>query len=50
IRTNLFRFLTAFQALLREQAYLWIDQICIHQSNLLERSHQDHLMGRIYTA
>jgi heterokaryon incompatibility protein (HET) len=28
--------------------YLWIDSICIDQSNLLERSEQVELMGEIY--
>ncbi|PVH99482.1 heterokaryon incompatibility, partial [Periconia macrospinosa] len=28
--------------------YLWIDQICIDQSNLQERSQQVSLMGEIY--
>jgi hypothetical protein len=28
--------------------WFWIDQICINQENLKERSHQVRLMGRIY--
>jgi hypothetical protein len=28
---------------------LWIDAICINQSNVLERNHQVHLMGKIYS-
>lgn len=29
--------------------YLWIDQVCIDQSNLAERSQQVRLMGEVYT-
>ncbi|KAF2429725.1 hypothetical protein EJ08DRAFT_564945, partial [Tothia fuscella] len=29
-------------------AYLWIDQICIDQTNVLERNHQVKAMGDIY--
>lgn len=29
---------------------LWIDQICIDQSNYVEKSHQVQLMGRIYSS
>lgn len=32
------------------QAWCWIDQICIDQSNLAERSSQVSLMGRIYSS
>lgn len=31
-----------------EPRYLWIDQICIRQDDLAEKSHQIPLMGRIY--
>lgn len=30
--------------------YLWIDQICIDQDDMNERSHQVKLMGQIYTS
>ncbi len=30
------------------EAFLWVDAICIDQSNILERSHQVALMGDIY--
>ncbi|KAH7089739.1 heterokaryon incompatibility protein-domain-containing protein [Paraphoma chrysanthemicola] len=49
VRENLFRFLNAFRPLSSEQTYIWIEQICIDQSNVLERNHQVHLMGRIYS-
>ena len=29
--------------------YLWIDQICIDQDDMIERGHQVKLMGQIYT-
>ncbi|KAK0516796.1 hypothetical protein JMJ35_001399 [Cladonia borealis] len=31
-----------------ETEYLWIDQICIDQSNIKERNHQVKIMGNIY--
>ncbi|KAH6642532.1 heterokaryon incompatibility protein-domain-containing protein [Boeremia exigua] len=48
VRENLFHFLQTFR---REQeaTYLWIDQICIAQSNVKERNHQVNLMSRIYS-
>lgn len=38
--------------LLREIEYplMWIDAICINQDNVLEKSHQVNMMGRIFTA
>jgi hypothetical protein len=44
IRANLFEFLSTYQ----EDVYLWIDQICIDQSNYQERNHQVSLMSMIY--
>jgi hypothetical protein len=32
-----------------ESYYFWIDQICINQSDTLERNHQVRLMSEIYT-
>lgn len=45
IRINLLNFLSTHKA----DEYLWIDQICIDQSNDEERSHQVKLMGDIYS-
>jgi hypothetical protein len=44
IRQNLHNFLSLY----RDEGYLWIDQICIDQTNVLERNHQVALMSRIY--
>ncbi|KAM0501043.1 hypothetical protein ACHAP8_004770 [Fusarium lateritium] len=33
-----------------EDRYLWVDSICINQSNVCERTHQVGLMRQIYTA
>jgi hypothetical protein len=49
VRANLFSFLLEYQAGLSSDTYIWIDQISIDQSNVLERHHQVHLMGRIYS-
>lgn len=64
IRENLWHYLSAYEALDWETpkhhcpegfefgnlkvSFLWIDQICIDQSQMTERSHQVHLMGDIY--
>jgi hypothetical protein len=45
IRTNLLNFLNTYQT----EEYIWIDQICIDQSNIQERSHQVELMHKIYS-
>ncbi|KAK0729451.1 heterokaryon incompatibility protein-domain-containing protein [Lasiosphaeris hirsuta] len=47
VTTNLY---TALLGLVQHtlSAYIWIDQICIDQSNLQERQAQVLLMGRIY--
>ncbi|KAF2008771.1 HET-domain-containing protein [Aaosphaeria arxii CBS 175.79] len=44
ILPNLFAFLEHYQS----SAYIWIDQICINQSNHQERNHQVSLMCKIY--
>ena len=50
IRENLFDFLKAFGAsyIGQQEHYLWIDQLCIDQSNKDERGHQVQMMGDIY--
>ncbi|KAH6629704.1 heterokaryon incompatibility protein-domain-containing protein [Boeremia exigua] len=44
---NLFSFLETYR-LETQDEYLWIDQICIAQSNTEERNHQVALMSQIY--
>ncbi|KAF1926644.1 HET-domain-containing protein [Didymella exigua CBS 183.55] len=44
IRANLHAFLQGFTA----RAYIWIDQICIDQSNPEEKNHQVRMMAQIY--
>lgn len=64
IRQNLWYFLSVYEALDQgdsrhhvpnglecgalKASFLWIDQICIDQSQVAERSHQVHLMDEIY--
>lgn len=50
IRDNLFDFLKAFGArdIGQQSHYLWIDQLCINQSNKNERGHQVEMMKDIY--
>ncbi|KAI4660166.1 uncharacterized protein J4E79_005971 [Alternaria viburni] len=50
IRENLFDFLKAFGAsdIGQQKHYLWIDQLCIDQSNDNERGHQVQMMRNIY--
>jgi hypothetical protein len=50
IRENLFDFLNAYGASEtgQESHRLWIDQLCIDQSNDSERGHQVKMMGDIY--
>ena len=45
VRKGLCRFLQAFEG----DEYLWIDQLCIDQSNVIERNHQVGLMSSIYS-
>jgi heterokaryon incompatibility protein (HET) len=47
VRQNLFDFLNS--TAVKNEEYWWIDQICIDQSNLQERSSQVSVMGDIYS-
>lgn len=47
IRLNLYHFLQVFQAK-HQNEWLWVDQICINQSNNRERNAQVQLMAEIY--
>ncbi|KAK7212619.1 hypothetical protein V2G26_019797 [Clonostachys chloroleuca] len=48
IRENLWYFL--WQGRIPDQCqYLWIDALCINQEDAVEKSHQVHLMGKIYS-
>ena len=47
VAKNLYQLLTEL-ATRRYSGCLWIDALCIDQSNLLERNHQVALMGTIY--
>jgi hypothetical protein len=50
VRQNLWDFLVRMQqAEMRYRVPLWIDAICIDQSEITERNHQVSLMGEIYT-
>jgi hypothetical protein len=49
IRGNLFYFLNEYRRLDGSDGYLWIDQICIDQLNILERNHQVQFMSYIYS-
>jgi hypothetical protein len=48
VRQNLFDFLAQCRSK-RYMGYLWIDALCIDQSNIQERNHQVALMGRVYS-
>lgn len=48
IQSNLYRCLLNLRRE-KEVDYLWIDQICIDQSNTIERNHQVQLMSLIYS-
>ena len=48
IRPNLFNFLSDARTRFTEKQ-LWIDALCIDQSNILERNHQVQQMGDIYS-
>jgi len=45
---NLFSFLEVIQELPERTDLIWIDQLCIDQTNVLERNHQVQVMGQIY--
>jgi hypothetical protein len=47
VRDNLFGFLDIARRLFPME-FLWVDAICIDQSNLAERGHQVERMGRVY--
>ena len=49
VRENLFSFLFTFHDQAPNDKWLWIDQICIDQSNTQERNHQVHIMSKIYS-
>lgn len=44
VRQNLYNILTAYHV----PEYMWIDQICIDQDDMRERSHQVNMMSEIY--
>ncbi|KAJ8106124.1 hypothetical protein OPT61_g9749 [Boeremia exigua] len=46
---NLYDFLCQWVTEHDTSTYLWVDALCIDQSNITERSHQVHIMGEIYT-
>jgi len=48
IRENLFQFLEVIIQSEESDGYLWIDQLCIAQENVLERNHQVKHMGDIF--
>jgi hypothetical protein len=50
VRSNLFKFLRVFQYGKRCADPIWIDQICINQANLRERSCQIQQMRDVYEA
>ncbi|KAI1113845.1 HET-domain-containing protein [Nemania sp. NC0429] len=50
ITPNCSHALYSLQRLTAETPYLWIDAICINQKDLVERSHQVLIMGKIYAA
>lgn len=47
VRDNLYQFLRVAQARFNDKP-LWIDALCINQSNHIEKSHQVQRMGQIY--
>lgn len=50
IRSNLYRFLRTFQGIGNGGLKLWIDALCIDQTDITERSHQVGMMGKIYSS
>ncbi|KAF2028046.1 HET-domain-containing protein [Setomelanomma holmii] len=48
VRENLYAFLRAFKDHESNEQYLWIDQLCIDQTNTRERNHQVSMMANIY--
>ncbi|KAF2820169.1 HET-domain-containing protein, partial [Ophiobolus disseminans] len=52
VRENLFRFFEAYRDVRKRQPsdrHLWIDQVCINQGDVGERSSQVQMMSDIYT-
>jgi hypothetical protein len=49
VRNNLHEFLETLAKRNATGKWLWIDQICIDQSNINERNHQVPMMSRIYS-
>ncbi|KPI35980.1 uncharacterized protein AB675_10436 [Cyphellophora attinorum] len=49
IRNNLYDFLEVYRKRWTTCRTLWIDAICIDQSNITERNHQVWMMGHIYS-
>ncbi|KAH7069437.1 heterokaryon incompatibility protein-domain-containing protein [Paraphoma chrysanthemicola] len=52
VRNNLFDFMSIYRNAeddaTGKETWLWIDQLCIDQSNVQEKNHQVRLMSRIY--
>jgi hypothetical protein len=48
VRENLFQFLQQYQKQGEQARYMWIDQICIDQLNVAERSSEVQFMSDIY--
>lgn len=49
VRQNLWLFLETLRETEENNSLLWIDQICIDQGHVEERTHQVQLMGKIYS-
>lgn len=49
VRRNLWEFLRQQSSVISRPKVLWIDALCINQSNVHERNHQVNLMKDIYT-
>jgi hypothetical protein len=49
VRQNLFDFLKSFRSPYNVEFHLWIDQLCINQDNVPERSSQVRRMGEYYS-
>lgn len=47
IARNLYSFLTSLCSM-RQDLPVWVDSLCIHQADLVERNHQVTMMGDIY--
>jgi hypothetical protein len=50
VRQNLFNILTEYARRISEKSYLFVDAICIDQSNLAERNAQVSVMGDIFAS